>query len=404
MLLAAAGAAAGVAVSAAALEVFRPRRHDATASPRRALDGTALSSRSSSRSPRRSQSGWCRPSESPAWTRKRLCAKAAEATDSPGRHRVTRALVTVEVALSVGLLTVAGLLLTSFVRIDAVERGFEPRNVLTGEVGLPRVRYPDDNRDRVLRGAATGLDAQPGVVAAGVTSSLPLSGNNWGSTVNPEGVRLSPEERLSVDYRFVSPGYLDAMRIPLLAGRSIEDRDDGRFVAVLSESAARRYWPEGDVVGQRFFRGDPSPQGDLFEIIGVVPDVHSAARSTEPRPLVYAPLRGREGSGGTFPMVSIAVRTEGDPALAGELVRRTVASLDSELAVSRIRTMSEIEKASLRQRRFQLILAVAFGAASLLIAALGTYSVVAYDVARRAHDISLRMALGGMRAVSPPQC
>ena len=110
----------------------------------------------------------------------------------------------------------------------------------------------------------------------------------------------------------------------------MKDHDDGRFVAVLSESAARRYWPEGDVVGQRFFRGDPSPQGDLFEIIGVVPDVHSADLATEPRPLVYAPLRGREGSGGTFPMVSIAVRTEGDPALAGEPCaarsRRSIAS------------------------------------------------------------------------------
>jgi putative ABC transport system permease protein len=194
-----------------------------------------------------------------------------------------------------------------------------------------------------------------------------------------------------VDYRFVSPGYLEAMGIPLVEGRSVKDYDDGRFVAVLSEGVARRYWSEGDVVGRRFFRGDPA-QDDVFEIIGVVPDVHSADLATEPKPLVYVPLRGRFGV--VWPTVAIAVRTEGDPAMAAGGLRSTVASLDRELAVSEIRTMVEVESASLGERRFQLILAIAFGAASLLIAALGTYSVVAYDVARRAHDISMRMALG----------
>jgi predicted permease len=395
VLLAAVGAAAGVGVAAAALELFTTLagatlpRADAVA-----LDGTALLVALVLAFAATVAVGLV-----PACWLTRVDPQEAlreggrGLTDSRGRHRVTRALVTLEVALSVSLLTVAGLLLASFLRIDSVERGFEPSNVLTARVGLPRVRYPDDNSKVAFYSALRReLDAQPGVAAAGVTSSLPLSGTNWGSTVNPEGVRLAPEERLSVDYRFVSPGYLDAIGIPLMAGRSIEDHDDGRFVAVLSESVARRYWPDGDIVGRRFFRGDPSPQGDLFEIIGVVPDVHSADLAMEPKPLVYVPLR--TGSGAVFPMVSIAVRTEGDPAMAAGLMRRTVASLDRELAVSRIQTMSDIESASLGQRRFQLTLAIAFGTASLLIAALGTYSVVAYDVARRAHDIAMRMALG----------
>ena len=395
VLLAAVGAAAGVGVAAAALELFTalagttlPRAEEA------ALDGTALSMALVLAFVATVAVGLV-----PAIRLTRVDPQEAlregsrGLTDSPGRHRVTRALVTLEVALSVSLLTVAGLLLTSFLRIDSVERGFEPSNVLTAQVGLPRVRYPNDNSKIAFYLALQReLDAQPGVAAAGVTSSLPLSGNNWGSTLSPEEMRLGPEDQLSVEYRFVSPGYLEAMGIPLLEGRSVESGDDSRFVAVLSASAARRYWGDGEVVGRRFFRGDPE-QADTFEIIGVVPDVHSADLSTEPKPLVYVPLRGRY-EGAVFPAVSIAVRTEGDPALAGELVRRTVASLDRELAVSRIRTMSEVEGASLGQRRFQLVLAVAFGVASLLIAALGTYSVVAYDVARRGHDISLRMALG----------
>ncbi len=394
VLLAAAGAAAGVGVSAAALEIFKaaagttlPRADDV------ALDGTALIIALVLAFAATVAVGLV-----PAVRMTRVDPQEAlregnrSLTDSPRRQRFSRALVTLEVALSVGLLTLAGLLLTSFVRLDAVERGFEPRNVLTAEVSLPRVRYPNDDTKLAFYAALLrDLGAQPGVVAAGVTSSLPLTGSNWGSTVNPEGVSLSPEERLSVDYRFVSPGYLEAMGIPLVEGRSVQDHDDGRFVAVLSESVARRYWSDGDVVGRRFFRGDPAG-GDVFEIIGVVPDVHSGDLATEPKPLVYVPLRGRFGA--VWSAVAIAVRTEGGPAMVAGGLRDTVASLDRELAVSRIRTMSEIESASLGERRFQLILAIAFGVASLLIAALGTYSVVAYDVARRAHDISMRMALG----------
>jgi putative ABC transport system permease protein len=396
VLLATAGAIAGVGVSAAALEIFTsvagatlPRADEVR------LDGTALmvalvlafaATVAVGLVPAFRMTG-VDPQEA-------LREGSRAVTDSPRRQRFTRALVTLEVALSVSLLTVAGLLLTSFARLDAVERGFEPSNVLTAEVSLPRVRYPtDDGRIRFYGALLRELDAHPGVVAAGVTSSLPLTGSNWGSTVNPEGVSLPPEQRLLVEYRFVSPGYLEAMGIPLMAGRSVEAQDDGRLVAVLSEGVARRFWSGREVIGRRFYRGNPDEAGDLFEIIGLVPDVHSVDLATEPKPLVYVPLRGRF-EGAVFPTVSIAARTEGDPAMAAAFVRNTVASLDRELAVSKIRTMSEIESASLDERRFQLILAIAFGAASLLIAALGTYSVVAYDVARRAHDISMRMALG----------
>ena len=395
VLLAAAGAAAGVGVSAAALEIFTavagatlPRAAEA------ALDGTALVVALGLAFAATVAVGLV-----PAVRMTRVHPQDAlrdsgrGITDSPGRRRLTGALVMLEVALSVGLLAVAGLLTMSFLRLAAVERGFDPSNVLTAEVGLPRARYADDNaRMAFYTSLLRELEAQPGVVAAGVTSSLPLTGSNWGSTVTPEGVDLTPAERSGVDYRFVSPGYLEAMRIPLVAGRSIAARDDGRLVAVLSEGVARRFPRRDGVVGQRFYRGE-GDQADLFEVIGLVPDVHSDDLAAEPRPIVYVPLRD-PSEGRVLSLARIAVRTEGDPALAAGLVRNTVASLDRELAVSKLRTMSEIESASLGQRRFQLVLAIAFGAASLLIAALGTYSVVAYDVVRRGRDIAMRMALG----------
>ena len=393
VLLAAAGGAAGVGVSAGALKLFTALA--GTTLPRAdevALDGTALFVALVLALAATVAVGLV-----PAVRMTRVDPQEAlreggrALTDSPRRHRLTRALVTLEVALSVSLLTVAGLLLTSFVRLDAVERGFEPRNVLTAEISLPRVRYPsDDSRLAFYGSLLRELDARPGIVAAGVTSALPLTGSNWGSTVNPEGVSLPPEARLGVDYRFVSPGYFEALGIPRVAGRSFESRDEGRPVAVLSEGVVRRFWSGREVIGRRFFRGDPA-QNDMFEIIGVVPDVPSGDLASAPRPLVYVPVGGRFGA---WPMVAIAVRTESDPAMAAGLVRAAVASLDRELAVSKVRTMSDVESASLGERRFQLILAVSFGVASLLIAALGTYSVVSYDVARRAHDISMRMALG----------
>lgn len=395
VLLATAGAVAGVGVSAAALDVFTsvagetlPRAEEV------GLDGSALVVALALAFAATVAVGLV-----PAVRLTRVDPQAAlreggqGLADSPRRHRFTRVLVALEVALSVSLLTVAGLLLTSFVKLGQVERGFEPRNVLTAEVSLPRVRYVDDNaRMGFYAALLRELEGQPGIVAAGVTSTLPLSGSNWGATVTPEGVRLTPAERSGVDYRFASPGYLEAIGIPLLAGRSIDARDDGRLVAVVSEGVARRFGPRGEVVGRRFYRGD-GDQAELFEVIGLVPDVHSADLAAEPKPIVYVPLR-HPNEGRVWSVVSIAVRTQGDSAMAAGILRSTVASLDRELALSKVRTMSDIESASLGQRRFQLVLAIAFGAASLLIAALGTYSVVAYDVARRAHDIAMRMALG----------
>jgi predicted permease len=311
-------------------------------------------------------------------------------TDSGRQLRVRQALVSVEVGLSTCLLIVAGLLVMSFIRLDAVARGFDARNVLTASIGLPGARYGDDAAKRAFYDRLLErLRHSPGVAAAGLTSVLPLTGSMWGSRVIPAGENPPVEERPRAEYRFVSPGYLEAMGIPLLAGRSLSPRDDERRVAVLSERAARLAAPDEDPVGRRFWRGSPD---ELFEIVGLVPDVPSEGLAVEPTPLVYAPLTATGGA--IFPYASIAVRTEGDPTMAVGVLRDAVASLDPELALSDVRTMRQIERASLGERRLQLWLVVAFGAASLLIAAVGTYSVLAYTVASRTNELAIRLALG----------
>lgn len=312
-------------------------------------------------------------------------------TDSSERARARQALVSIEVALSTTLLIVAGLLLTSFVRLGGVERGFSADNVLTAEIGLPLSRYPDDDaRLRFYDSLLERLDAEPRIIAAGVTSALPLSGTNWGSTALPLGVFPPAEERPRIEYRFVSPGYLEAMGIPILAGRSLAPREYHDGVAVISERTAMQVWGEPRPLGRRFHMGDP--EEGTYEVIGIVPEVPSEDLAVQPAPIVYAPLATTPGI--VFPFVSISVRTAGDPVAAAGLLREAVRSLDPDLALGQLRTMSDIEASTLAERRFQLVLVVAFGAASLLIAALGTYAVLSHGVARREQELAVRLALG----------
>lgn len=141
------------------------------------------------------------------------------------------------------LLIVAGLLLTSFIRLHGVARGFDADNVLTASISLPGARYADSEaRLRFYQSLLERLRSSPGVVAAGLTSALPLAGNSWGAAAIPAGENPPADQRPSAQYRFVSPGYFEAMGIPLLAGRPLTANDDARNVAVLSEGAARRLW------------------------------------------------------------------------------------------------------------------------------------------------------------------
>lgn len=321
-----------------------------------------------------------------------LRASNRSVTDSPHSVRVRQALVSVEVGLSVSLLIVAGLLLTSFLRLDAVDRGFDASNVLTAEVGIPWARYVDDQAALRFWGSLlTELRDAPGVVAAGVTSSLPLRGYNWGSSAVREGENPPAAERPSIQYRFVSPEYFAALGIPLLAGRSFNSDDYGRTTAILSERAARLLWPDSNPIGRRFYRDSPD---EVFEVVGLVPDVHSEDLAKDPAPLVYAPLTAAPV---VFRVASVVVRTAADPSPAASTVRNAVASLDRELAISNVETMRQIESASVGDRRFQLMLVIAFGVSALLIAALGTYSVLAYAVTTRTHELAMRMALGARR-------